>query len=701
MNTLYRDYLFAKNKLVSLHDGNEKNPVKFEALFAIANRYNIRITKGQELADLEVLRYLGSQIPFKVTEAFYRGFPETVKSLTPEILLFDQLLHYIDTYGFNNFEGDAAHSLFEENFTRIAFKESTTIKDFEILSEEEATTLIISYVEDLLCSSRPLSSGALKLVETVLSDASLESRVNIKEIVSRDTATQLIINLNKPELAKFINLSDVLHLVEVILYNKYDDKMTLKKLNLKNKDRKLITKILDNVKINPYQVSLCFEKRADWKGLLHHIHYVPKTKVAKQFIENIRNSATNLSSMSKFESAMSLNKVQEAAKILKEEKGSGAILRNLNYLISRCNSMEEVKAVTDYIESNNPLILLQLIAQYNNYKDEGLARTFTFTKNHKLRIHKETIDETENRKSIISKESKDFLVDALWENLRNIYKNKLGKVYISEEMKKIAVPMQETTAETGYGILPKGTRLHLQEGKIVRAFTYWEKVNDIDLGAVGVTSDGKQMEFSWRTMAQRQGGGIYFSGDQTRGYNGGSEYFDFDLSEIKKAYPTMKYIVLCNNVFSGIPFKDCTCRAGFMLRDKVGSGEVWEPKTVESSYSITGDSTYSYLFALDLEKNDFVWLNMCKNSMSRVAGDTDFTFLARYLNMTDIINIYTLFEMMATELVMTKEDADVIISDDNCPVVEITNDDGTISIKEQEIITSKDTEKILKYLNNK
>ena len=69
--------------------------------------------------------------------------------------------------------------------------------------------------------------------------------------------------------------------------------------------------------------------------------------------------------------------------------------------------------------------------------------------------------------------------------------------------------------------------------------------------------------------------------------------------------------------------------------------------------------------------------------------------------MTDIINIYTLFEMMATELVMTKEDADVIISDDDCPVVEITNNDGTISIKEQEIITSKDTEKILKYLNNK
>jgi hypothetical protein len=49
--------------------------------------------------------------------------------------------------------------------------------------------------------------------------------------------------------------------------------------------------------------------------------------------------------------------------------------------------------------------------------------------------------------------------------------------------------------------------------------------------------------------------------------------------------------------------------------------------------------------------------------MSRVAGNSDFTFLAKYLNMTEVISVYTLFEMMATEMVEDPEQADVVVSD--------------------------------------
>lgn len=692
MKDLYRDYLFSKNILVCVESDNSKydEVEAFSSLFAIANKYNIKINKGKQLADSEILRYLEKQIPGKVTEAFYRGFPESVKRLSPTELLFDQLLHYFDTYVCGNFDGEAAHSVFEETFERVAFKETTNIKNFDILTEEEAYCVLLETANNLLASSRPLNEAAYNLIK----ELSVDKRLIVSNgIESRDTAIKLLLDLEDVSFAKYIQLSDILKVVEELLHNKYPE-MTLKKLNLKNQDRKFITNMLNikfaSGKLSKFQKALCFERRADWKGLLHQIHYKAKNPAAVEFVNDIRNSEKNLSVMSDFENLMGKGEVIGAAAVLANNKGSGAILRNLNYILSRCETATDVAEVIKLIQSDNPILLFQLIMQYNNYIEDKSGRTFTFTKYYKLKTHTETYAEKASRKSFVSKTVRDAVVPALWDNVRSIYKNKLGKVYIDESMKSVAVPMQETTSEIGLGVLPKGTRIRIPENKVVRAFTYWEKVNDIDLSAVGVTSDGKKIEFSWRSMYDRQSDAVCFSGDQTCGYNGGSEYFDFNLQKIKEKYPTMKYLVVCNNVYSGKPFNSCICRAGYMLRDNVNSGEVWEPKTVESSFKVTGDSTYSYMFAIDLESNDFVWLNMCKDSMARVAGDTDFTFLAKYIYMTEILNVYTLFEMMATEIVTNKEEADVVVTDE---IIELGEN--------QEQVKSTDTEKLLKYLNNK
>lgn len=692
MKELYKNYLFTKNILVNDDIKYDNLGNTFSALFTIANKFNIRVVKGKELATLDVIKYISKQIPDKVTEAFYRGFPESVRKLTREELLFDQLLHYFDTYVCGNFEGEAAHSLFEENFEREAFTEKTTIKNFDILTEEDAMKVLLEMANNLLQSSRPLSVGAYDLIKELALDKKL---IVTDGIASRDTAIKLLLDLNDAKFAQYLNLSDILKVVEEMLKKSYP-RMTLKKLNLKNQDRKFIATMLDYKmnKVSSFQKALCFERRADWKGLLHHIHYRPKSADGVAFVSDIRNLDSNISVMAQFEDLMADRSVVEAARVLSEKKGNGAILRNLNYILSRCKSYAEVDRVVKLVNSENPILVLQLISQYANYVEDKSARTFTFTKYNKLKSHRETLIEQRARKSFVSKNIRDALVNALWDNLARIYKNKVGKVYIDEKMKNLAVPMQEATAETGYGILPRGTRFHIPESKVVRAFTYWEKVNDIDLSAIGVTADGRQIEFSWRSMYSRQSQGVTFSGDQTRGYNGGSEFFDFNLSWIRKEYPTMKYLVICNNVFSGTPFNKCTCRAGYMLRDKVGSGEVWEPKTVESSYTISGDSTYSYMFAIDVEKNDFVWLNMCKDSMSRVAGDTDFKFLAKYIYSTEIMNVYKLFEMMATEIVYSKEEADIIVSDDTVA------DDGYELTENQTQVKSTDTEKLLKYLNN-
>jgi hypothetical protein len=332
--------------------------------------------------------------------------------------------------------------------------------------------------------------------------------------------------------------------------------------------------------------------------------------------------------------------------------------------------------------------LLQLLLEYASYEQNNNGRTFTFTKHNKFVTHEESEAEQEKRKSIIDQKNIVRLCNSIKSVILEYYKDKLGRVYIDEAMKNIALPLQENTGVGGYGVLSKGSKIHLEEGKIIRAFTYWEKVDDIDLSVIGIKDDGKQKEFSWRTMFRNQSEAITYSGDETAGYNGGSEYFDLDVEKFKKLYPDIRYLVFCDNVFSSSTFTKCICRAGYMLRDRHSSGEIYEPKTVKSAFEVKGDSTFAYLFALDLEKSDFIWLNIMKDGFNHVAGATKLDFLKKYFNAVDVINLYDFFGMMATEIVSDPDSADIIVSD-----AELTE------IKGKEIIRSYDFERIIELMN--
>ena len=255
-------------------------------------------------------------------------------------------------------------------------------------------------------------------------------------------------------------------------------------------------------------------------------------------------------------------------------------------------------------------------------------------------------------------------------------------------MYDVALPIQETASSGGYGVLPKGSVIHIGDCKKIRAFTYWERVNDIDLSVIGLDGEGNQTEFSWRTMYGRQSDYITYSGDQTSGYNGGSEFFDVDLKLFRKHNPKIKYLVFCDNVYSCSTFAECLCKAGYMLRDVEDSGEIFEPTTVKSSFVINCESSFAYLFGIDLERNDFVWLNVSRDSDCHVAGATSVDSLMSYFRITDVLNMGTFFEMLATELVVSPKEADVIVGD------------GVTELREgAELIRACDFERVLALMN--
>ena len=682
MKTIYKNYLFQKHLLVSEKNKKETNKNRFEVLYSLANLFNIRITGGQDLVHRDLIKFVSRCLGENVPKPFYQGFPDSVRELTADQLFFDQLLHYAVTYGLGDFT-QPGHSVFEEEFERAAFSEKTDIRNFSVVTEETAVSVLCGIVNDLLAGTRPLSDEQYELVKEYI----LDYDPDLETIASKNTCIRLLMDTRNLRLTEFLSMSDVIKLVDELNFREYKNR-NIHQLNLKNQDRKFISGVMDCLfRSGRVDLRNCYEKKKAWSGLLHHIHFSAETEAKKLFADAMRGDH-NLSVYAEFEKAVKEKNIRAAVDLLSSGKGSAAVLRHLNYLISRCGSVEDINYVVHCMDTKNAVVLLQLMIQYSQYKTDGIPRSFRFTKYNRLKVHTETPAECSRRRSVISESQAQLLADKISENLKKLFRNRLGKVYIDPSMKNYALPLQENTSQGGYGVLPKGSRIRIPETKKLRAFTYWEKVNDIDLSVFGLCEDGTRMEYSWRTMAAGQSGAITYSGDQTSGYNGGSEYFDIDLDKFRKQYPKTQYLIFCNNVFSGIHFSKCFCKAGYMDRDLRDSGEVYEPKTVRSSFIINAESTFAYLFGIDLKTNDFIWLNMARSSSARVAGMTEMNFLKDYFHLTEIINMYDLFEMMASELVPDPAAAEVIVTDKEleCP-------------ENAQMIREYDTEKIIALIN--
>ena len=713
----YRDLLFRKNILIcDRHDSEktlkiglgdsqlprdlaESEDYVGQTLLSLSKLLNIRITSGAELARPFMVEYASYMLGSKVPTAFYRGFPKSVLKLPIEKLLVDQLISYFVTYGMNDFS-TSRHSIFEteEDMERTVFKEPGTVKNFTIITQEEAERKIISLVKDMFSSTRPLNEEAVKVIALAVSDFGIVP----ERIASKNTAVRLYLATGDIAFTKDLYLSDTIKLVEQVHFeqNKNSRPTALRfqtnQLNLKNRDRKLITKLIDRCfATGRTDTKNCYEKKKTWAGLLHHIHYKARCDAAVEFLAAMRGKE-NLSSYSRFEETLSEAGVLPAADVLIREKGPGALLRNLNYLASRCRSEQELNMLIEKAfgtEKTNPVILLQMLCMYCAKERTGyLGRTFQFTKGDLLRVHHETEEEKKRSRSELSSWQSEKILCSIRKRLSEALSGRLGKVYIHPDMERFGVPLKESAAQGGPGVLPSGSRVPIGAKRKIRGFTYWEKVDDIDLSVIGLNEKGEQIEFSWRTMAESQSEAITYSGDETSGYDGGAEYYDIVVPEFRKLYPDTRYVVFCDNVFSNLTFDKCVCRAGFMVRDQEDSGEIFEPKTVGSSFTINAPGRFCYLFGIDLQTDELVWMNLARDADCSVAGTTSMGFLIEKFHITEYMNLKILFTLLAEEVVSDPGQADVLLVPSSFEVKD--QGDG----KPKEIIREYDFERILALL---
>src|SRR5262249_46822049 len=99
------------------------------------------------------------------------------------------------------------------------------------------------------------------------------------------------------------------------------------------------------------------------------------------------------------------------------------------------------------------------------------------------------------------------------------------------------------------------------------------------------------------------------SGDITSAPEGASEFIDIDTEKIRAF--GVRYLIMSVNSYTQQPFYDLPeCFAGFMVRQKPNSGEIYEPKTVENKFDLTADTKICLPLIADLQKREIIWTDL-------------------------------------------------------------------------------------------
>ena len=656
------DKLF-KNNIVISDIGKDQEGVYITLL----GKFGVKIADEESfnLLNPEILKVFEREFRQPLGEPFYRGFPESVKNLSEEEILIDRLLHYMQTYGTGDHE-NRHFSIFEKEVEKIPFKESYELKVYKVVNNERAFKELYN-IADTLLLARQIMPCDFQFIIDMINNGYEPEKIRSKQIMC------FLINLIREQKSdkdaiKFIDnlrsfeLNDILKLIGWDNASKdFASRPNFNKLNMKNKDRKFYTTLINHVANRTKEEDLLevVEKRKIWKGLLHHIHFKATSQNTYNFA-NIMVFDDNVKSLySEVEKLIAEKKIVAAAALLANNKGSTAVMRNLNRFLCATQSQEErLEIVKIALENVNPIAAMQTAVSYLTPEVKGFKHTFIYNYYGRTITYK---DKRENRPTL-EKSDSIFLATQIRESLK--FKNTNKKIYIDPKAVNYGIPIWPDEIN-GVGVMPTGSRIDIPDSKVVRAFVYWKDERDLDLSAIAISREKGIQEFSWRTSRYSSSEGIAFSGDVTDGVLGGAEYFDIDFDIVNEKYKDFDYIIFNVNNYSSHynGFDKFVSRAGFMTRDKIGSGEIFEPKTVKSAFDLTVKSRQATMFALDLKNRQIVWINKAPEA-GACAGDSDITVYLKYVDVTKLFNLKWFFENIAGSITTNPSEADIIVSDD-------------------------------------
>lgn len=619
----------------------------------------------------------------KVYNPMYPNFPESVMEKDDFELYFNAIVHY---WSFGTLlpyeEKEERAPLF--NTAKVKVLEAGSFDDLNNIFNNlcaSKTSLSKSDVDDMIFT---LNSVKVTLPDEIpfKENAACVCRLLI------DTGVDTDGSLCK----KYVKTAtDVLRLITAMSDGDVSLAENTKFRNLKRSERRIIMNLLAGCGNAAEDMSRYACKWIRVGEKLHpgefakNEHY---TKVVQAF-GVIRNDGKIQSFAGKVDAAVASGDVNAVVSLLKKRPGEFA--RRIDFLLRTFDKDADRKTVimgfASVAKDVSSTVLLQVREHFINKLDGSDDMRVFFPKGNLARSYYVKNDKIET----VPEDAMKMVIAVCESALVNIYGNRefLGKVYINEALKDYTVPFSLRSAGKTMISVSRGSRIAIDDSaKIIRPFIWWtntkDNIIDVDLSVAVFADDWNCLEHVSYNNLKSDRFGICHSGDIINGGpvdgEGVAEFIDLD---IKKALSTgARYAVFNVYNFSDENFSKMEHAAfGFMTRNDMKSGEIFEPSTVKQRMDLASATTTCIPVIFDFKERMFVWCDMALTADHVRAGygginvDSNLpSVVVTCKAMVDVkkSNLYDLFTFNAKArgvITDNPDEADINFGlDDNCDV---------------------------------
>ena len=548
-----------------------------------------------------------------VYNPMYKNFPESVMEAEYVDLYINAIIHY--------WSGGTLYP-YEEKNERLPLFEETKVKIIDLGTIEDLHEIFKN-----LCQSKTSISQADKEdLEWIFKNMQVKfpDEIPLKENVA--LVGKLYLE-NYPlatakDIQKFFKTAtDVLRLITAMSDGDISLATNTKFRSFKRKERRLLLELLQNCGAIEEDMLRYKNKWIRIGEKLHPTEYSEARfgKVITAF-NKLRNDIKIETFGGKVAKAIKTEDYKSALTFLK--KRPGELARKLDYLLRNATDKNAVVNTFKDVASEVSTPVLLQVKEHFAHRTEKLDSRVFFPKGNLARCYciENTLVEIEEKycKAIVK-----ICENALVENYKS--KDFLGNVYLSEDFKNYIVPFSQRSASKALKTIVRGSKLPIADNtNALRAFIWWTNTDDdsdrysrgrvdIDLSAAIFDENWNYMEHVSYTNLRSEKYKACHSGDITNGGSvngdGVSEFLDVYIDSVVKygaryvVYQVYNYT--CQN-YSDLPH----AMFGWMSREDVGSGEIYEPKTVEQKMDLTSQSTVCIPVIFDCVNREVIWCDM-------------------------------------------------------------------------------------------
>lgn len=554
----------------------------------------------------ELKKNIGADVQYN---PMYPNFPESVMEENEMQLYMNAIVHYW-SYG--------TILPCEEKNERLPLFDETKVKVIDSGEWEDLYEIF-----DNLCRSKTsISQTDKEDLEWIMKNSNVKfpDEIPLKENVALIGKIYVESNplATADKLQKYFKTAtDILRLITAMSDGDISLATNTKYRSFKRKERRLLLELLDNCG-NIQEDMLRYKNR--WIRVGERLHpgeyKTGRYDNARLAFDKLRNNEKIQTFNSKVDHNMKDKNFEKAILLL--QKRPGELARRLDYLLRTVDKKNNViNTFKDVANKVSTPVLLQIKEHFKNRQEELSTRVF-FPKGCLARSYA-----IENKLPDIDKKYCDAIVKICENALVEIYKSKdfMGNVYLSEEYKNYIVPFSQRSASKSLRTIVRGSRIKLKESaKAMRAFIWWTNTGNGNSGRVDIDLSATIFDENWNyinhvsyTRLRDKEMNVYHSGDITNGGDvngiGVSEFLDVDIESVVDAGG--RYVVYQVYNYSGQTFGNLPhAMFGWMEREDVHSGEIYDPRTVAQKMDLTSQSKVCIPVIFDCVERKFIWCDM-------------------------------------------------------------------------------------------